>query len=552
MSASFNYKSFSKEQQTMDNLEKQLICPICLEMFSKPVVILPCQHNLCRKCASDIFQASNPYLPTRGGTTVVSGGRFRCPSCRHEVVLDRHGVYGLQRNLLVENIIDIYKQESARQMDAVQHFREEAAKQQQTLEFALEFRQCPWLQLFQLEVNFFFFDFINCTRRPERKTEQPMCEEHEDEKINIYCLNCEVPTCSMCKVFGAHKDCQVAPLTNVYQRQKSELSDGIAVLVGSNDRVQGIVTQLEETCRTVEECCKRQKDQLCEKFDSLYSVLEERKREMAQVITRTQEEKLEHVRSLMKKYADHLEMVSKLVETGIQFMEEPEMAVFLQNSKVLLQKITEASKAFQMEKIENDYESMSHFTVNLNREEKIIREIDFSREEEEEEEEDVAEGEELDAVHTESSGEEEGVSEQASQQLQQNSVPEEMPAVSQTNLPPTLPLPPSMNAASSDNQGEIVLTTTQQSSGLVDAELPSRGELIDPLFYPSWYKSQQQQTSNSNTTSVTENRQVGPCIPVEVNGKKTEAPGIAATTNVSSAMNGKEANTPTDTSQVSI
>lgn len=59
-------------------------------------------------------QASNPYLPTRGGTTVASGGRFRCPSCRHEVVLDRHGVYGLQRNLLVENIIDIYKQESTR------------------------------------------------------------------------------------------------------------------------------------------------------------------------------------------------------------------------------------------------------------------------------------------------------------------------------------------------------------------------------------------------------------------------------------------------------
>lgn len=40
----------------MENLETQLVCPVCLEMFSKPVVILPCQHNLCRKCASDIFQ----------------------------------------------------------------------------------------------------------------------------------------------------------------------------------------------------------------------------------------------------------------------------------------------------------------------------------------------------------------------------------------------------------------------------------------------------------------------------------------------------------------
>lgn len=41
----------------------------------------------------------------------VNSGRFRCPTCRQEVVLDRHGVYGLQRNLLVENIIDAYKQE---------------------------------------------------------------------------------------------------------------------------------------------------------------------------------------------------------------------------------------------------------------------------------------------------------------------------------------------------------------------------------------------------------------------------------------------------------
>ncbi|XP_074981268.1 tripartite motif-containing protein 55 isoform X10 [Caretta caretta] len=414
MSTSLNYKSFSKEQQTMDNLEKQLICPICLEMFTKPVVILPCQHNLCRKCASDIFQASNPYLPTRGGTTMASGGRFRCPSCRHEVVLDRHGVYGLQRNLLVENIIDIYKQEST---------------------------------------------------RPERKSEQPMCEEHEDEKINIYCLNCEIPTCSMCKVFGAHKDCQVAPLKNVYQRQKSVLSDGIAVLVGSNDRVQGIVGQLEETCRTVEvlprgilcvlnvitlsesiyhpdftkECCRRQKEQLCEKFDFLYAILEERKNEMTQIITRNQEEKLEHVRSLMKKYADHLETVSKLVESGIQFMEEPEMAVFLQNVKALLQKITEASNTFQMEKIEPGYENMSHFTVNLNREEKIIREIDFYREEEgDEEDEDVMEGEEFDEVRTESSGEEEEVAEKVSQQSQPDSEPKSTTGDPQTEPAPSL------------------------------------------------------------------------------------------------------------------
>ncbi|KAM8811467.1 tripartite motif-containing protein 55 [Eudromia elegans] len=477
MSTSLSYKSFSKEQQTMDNLEKQLICPICLEMFTKPVVILPCQHNLCRKCASDIFQASNPYLPTRGGTTVASGGRFRCPSCRHEVVLDRHGVYGLQRNLLVENIIDIYKQEST---------------------------------------------------RPERKCDQPMCEEHEDERINIYCLNCEMPTCSLCKVFGAHKDCQVAPLTNVYQRQKSELSDGIAVLVGSNDRVQGIVTQLEETCKVVEESCRRQKEQLCEKFDYLYSVLEERKNEMTQVITRTQEEKLEHVRSLMKKYADHLEAVSKLVESGIQFMEEPEMAVFLQNAKTLLQKITEASKGFQMEQIEDGYENMSHFTVNLSREEKIIREIDFDKEEEgEEEEEGTVDSEDVDEVHTESSAEEEQEEEEEEGATRAAPPSQQDPEAASAAGEPPSEVPAQTLPAAPAGQDEVVAPGGSQQTAEPDSPVSSPAEPADPLLYPTWYKAQPRQPSSPSSAPASALGKAGPPVPAETSVPKAEAPAAA-------------------------
>ncbi|CAH2285314.1 tripartite motif-containing 55 isoform X2 [Pelobates cultripes] len=483
MSTSLTYNSLSKQQQTMDNLEKQLICPICLEMFSKPVVILPCQHNLCRKCASDIFQAANPYLPTRGGNTVASGGRFRCPSCRHEVILDRHGVYGLQRNLLVENIIDIYKQEST---------------------------------------------------RPERKSDQPMCEEHEDEKINIYCLNCEVPTCSMCKVFGVHQNCQVAPLSQVFQGQKSEISEGIAVLVGCNDRIQAVIGQLEETCKAVEENSKRQKEKLCEKFDYLYAILEERKGELTQVITRDQEERLEYVRSLMKKYADHLETVSKLVESGIQYMDEPEMAVFLQNSKVLLQKITEASKGFQMEKIQPGYESMNSFTVDLNREERVLREIDFYKEDEDEE--DVAEGEDSD-VHTESSGEED-TTENGTQISQVNSesvsIPDAVPQSQDANLPTTdIPAHPV----------GVVLSGIQHTSQ-PKTEVLSSTETSDPLLYPSWYKGQVREESSSNKALLSDPLgQIGSSVPKEMIVKKTDP---AATVKDSIAGAGEETGSSAD------
>ncbi|MBN3302934.1 TRI54 protein, partial [Amia calva] len=328
MNFALGFKPLLGDSNTMDNLEKQLICPICLEMFTKPVVILPCQHNLCRKCANDVFQASNPLWQTRGSSSVSTGGRFRCPSCRHEVVLDRHGVYGLQRNLLVENIIDIYKQESTRPI----HTKSE---------------------------------------------QQLMCEEHEDEKINIYCLSCETPTCSMCKVFGAHKDCEVAPLQNVYKRQKTELSDGIAMLVAGNDSVQALISQLETICRTIEENSQRQKQQLCEKFDTLYAILEEKKKGLVLCIGQEQDEKLAHVRSLIRQHGDHLEGASKLVESAIQSMEEPQMAVFLQGNKELIKKIIDTAKASNIERTEPGYENMDHFIINTDDIADMLRTIDF-------------------------------------------------------------------------------------------------------------------------------------------------------------------------------
>ncbi|CAM4652583.1 unnamed protein product, partial [Caretta caretta] len=341
MSIQMEYSSYRRDHP-IDSLERQLICPICLEVFTKPVVILPCQHNLCRKCANDIFQSR--------GTTLGSAGRFRCPSCRHEVVLDRHGVYGLQRNLLVENIIDIYKQESA---------------------------------------------------RPLLKTEHPSCEEHEEEKINIYCMTCGVPTCSLCKVFGEHKECEVAPLSDIYMKQKSALTDGIGALVATNDRIQAFIDNLQGTCRNIEDNSKAQKQALCEKFDRMYAILEERRKIMLQRITYEQEEKTQHLKSLTRLYSEHIESSSKLVDAALQSMEELQMTVFVQNAKVLIQKISEVTQSCEVEALESGYDNMEHYAVDFNAEERVLYQLDFIKVDESEE--GAEEGEE-DAVWGDAEG----------------------------------------------------------------------------------------------------------------------------------------------------
>lgn len=76
MNFTVGFKPLLGDAHSMDNLEKQLICPICLEMFSKPVVILPCQHNLCRKCANDVFQVGRGRAGAgQAGEASLSGQR---------------------------------------------------------------------------------------------------------------------------------------------------------------------------------------------------------------------------------------------------------------------------------------------------------------------------------------------------------------------------------------------------------------------------------------------------------------------------------------------
>ncbi|XP_061591725.1 tripartite motif containing 101 [Cololabis saira] len=320
----------AESEATLVTLEKQLMCPICLEMFRKPVVILPCQHNLCRKCANELYQ---PSLFQARTTMSVNSGRFRCPSCRQEVVLDRHGVYGLPRNILVENIIDSYKQEIS----------------------------------------------IPSPLPTPPPPSQLTCSSHEDEKVNIYCLTCQVPTCSLCKVFGAHQSCQVAPLTDVHQQQKDELSKGITSLMAFTDKVKTLINELEDTCRTIEENSKIQKQRVCDKFNQVLSILENRRKVMEQKISPELEEKAGYSQLLVRCYEERIEANRKLVQSTQSSMDELDMAAFVQNSRQLTTKVIAAASACPSEMLKLGCENPHHNKLNFSKQERALKSISFMK-----------------------------------------------------------------------------------------------------------------------------------------------------------------------------
>ena len=149
-------------------------CPECRERLKKPILLLPCQHNLCQKCAQYIYENQRLLIKnSRNG-----GARIKCPSCRKEAVLDMHGVHGLTRNLVIEQFID--------QLDQIAK-NEKVAKVPKSKKVK---------------------------KYPAPRFVPPMCKEHYNQKQNLYCRSCQELTCSLCKCFGDHTDCHVIPIAD--------------------------------------------------------------------------------------------------------------------------------------------------------------------------------------------------------------------------------------------------------------------------------------------------------------------------------------------------
>ena len=67
-------------QVPIKNIERELICPICKELFTHPL-ILPCQHSVCHKCVRELLMLSHDDSFDAGSECSMPGSpRSRVPS----------------------------------------------------------------------------------------------------------------------------------------------------------------------------------------------------------------------------------------------------------------------------------------------------------------------------------------------------------------------------------------------------------------------------------------------------------------------------------------
>ncbi|MEQ2290699.1 stretch-activated cation channel mid1 [Ameca splendens] len=340
-------------------------------LFEDPL-LLPCAHSLCFGCAHRILVS---HCATN--ESVQSIGAFQCPTCRYVISLSpERGLEGLKRNVTLQNIIDRVQQASssaglplplplAGPHSGLNSPSEEGSNRlalvpvsaaMSSPETPPEPVQCQFCEqdppqdavktCVTCEVSY----CEECLRatHPNKKPFtghrliEPMpdshlrglqCLEHEEEKVNMYCVTDDQLICSLCKLVGRHRDHQVAALSDRYEKLKQALDSNLSNLIKRNNELESLMGKLIQTCQHVEVNASRQEGKLLEECDVLIDIIQQRR----QIIgSKIKEGKAQRIRKLAQQISNCkqcIERSSALITQADQTLKETDHARFLQTAK---------------------------------------------------------------------------------------------------------------------------------------------------------------------------------------------------------------------------
>uniref|UniRef100_A0A665VQH8 Tripartite motif containing 36 n=1 Tax=Echeneis naucrates TaxID=173247 RepID=A0A665VQH8_ECHNA len=362
------------------NIERELICPICKELFTHPL-ILPCQHSVCHKCVRELLmlnhedsfdagsECSLPGSPrsrvpspsmerldrlVRSGSVSSPGWRrgsvtprvttIPCPGCQHDIDLGERGISMLFRNFTLESIVERYRQ-AARAAVAIMCNICKPPQQQEATKSCMDCKASYCNECFKLHHPWGTpkaqHEYVGPTTNFRPKV--LMCPEHEMEKVNMYCEVCRRPVCHLCKLGGSHANHKVTSMSSAYKILKEKLAKSIHYLISKEDQVRTQITELEV------------------------------------LISETEVRELTHAAtmptSFIHEYQGMLEN-SGLVGYAQEVLKETDQSCFVQTAKQLhvrIQKATESLRTFHPAADP----CFDEFVLDISREETLLKEMCF-------------------------------------------------------------------------------------------------------------------------------------------------------------------------------
>uniref|UniRef100_A0A665U816 E3 ubiquitin-protein ligase Midline-1 n=1 Tax=Echeneis naucrates TaxID=173247 RepID=A0A665U816_ECHNA len=384
----------------MDTLESELTCPICLELFEDPL-LLPCAHSLCFGCAHRILVS---HCTTNESIQSISA--FQCPTCRYVISLSpERGLEGLKRNVTLQNIIDRVQRASSGPNSPCEEGSNRLAlvpvsAAMSSPDTPPEPVQCQFCEqdppqdavktCVTCEVSY----CEECLRatHPNKKPFtghrliEPMpdshlrglqCLEHEEEKVNMYCVTDDQLICSLCKLVGRHRDHQVAALSDRYEKLRQALDSNLSNLIKRNNELESLMGKLIQTCQHVEVNASHQEGKLMEECDVLIDIIQQRR----QIIGSKIKEGKVRLRKLAQQISNCkqcIERSSALITQADQTLKETDHARFLQTAKSINERVSMATASTQVLIPEIHLtDTFDTFALDFTREKKLLENLDY-------------------------------------------------------------------------------------------------------------------------------------------------------------------------------
>ncbi|XP_069069349.1 tripartite motif-containing protein 59 isoform X2 [Pleurodeles waltl] len=200
----------------MNNLEEELTCCICYNLYEDPRV-LPCSHTFCRSCLESVVQSSSNYSIWRPIRLPL-----KCPTCRSIAELPPTGIGALPANFALRAIIEKYSKENNQ-------------------------------------------DILTCP-------------DHSRQPLNVYCLLDRKLVCGHCLTVGQHQGHPIDDIQSAYIKEKDTPRKLMELLSDKQwTKICDLIDSLEERKSESMNMVQEQKKEALQYFKKINEAIETKK-----------------------------------------------------------------------------------------------------------------------------------------------------------------------------------------------------------------------------------------------------------------------------------
>ena len=302
------------EKSALEKLKEQLICSICLDIYSSPK-LLQCFHAYCQSCLEKLV------VRDQGEAIVI------CPTCRHVTPIQGQGVEELKTAFHINPLVEIVND------------HESSIANPSTKDKISEASSNPASQI------------------PQEIT-AASCSEHENYKVELYCKSCEELICLKCAIKGnKHHSHNYEDLSVTFERQKGEVASILEPIKNHVEVIKGAVTKVEMRFKDVTDQHEVIKSNIQKKVKQLQESLHARQEEL---ISQLDEITLTKLKGLAIQ-KDQLETTQAQLNSCLHYMSEnlekgSEGDVVMVRKRIV-RRAMELSNAFQPEMLKPNTEA---------------------------------------------------------------------------------------------------------------------------------------------------------------------------------------------------